>query len=80
MAKQKTFLLYPILIFVFLIALVSGNWSITYADKMDASPFPSPQTRPPSTPAGPPVIPTFPPPPICNLCSPANESVSQTVE
>jgi len=87
MPKQKSFFLYPVLIFVFLISLVSGNWSITYADKLDALPqasvsaFPSPQTRPPSTPAGTPAPrKTFPPPPIGNLCSPDNEMVSPTVE
>jgi hypothetical protein len=86
MAKQKSFFLYPLLIFVFLITLVTGNWSITYADKMDASPqassssFPSPQTRPPSTPAAPPVKSTFPPPPVGSRCSPATESVSPTIE
>jgi hypothetical protein len=79
------------LIFVFLITLVSGNWRLTYAADNDptakptSSAFPSPQTRPPSTPTTPqapvaPGRPTFPPPPIYNLCSPANEDVSPTVE
>ncbi len=92
MAKQKSYLLYPLLIFVFLITLVSGNWSLTYAAGADpaaqpssSSPFPSPQTRPPSTPSTPgaPVVPgrpTFPPPPPGNVCSPENEEVSPTVE
>jgi hypothetical protein len=88
MAKQKSYFLYPLLIFVFLITLVSGNWSLTYAADTDPSPqptssaFPSPQTRPPSTPSTPvaPSKPTFPPPPIGNLCSPEDEEVSPTVE
>jgi len=85
MAKQKSYFLYPLLIFVFLITLVSGNWSLTYAAGIDASPqatlspFPSPQTRPPLTPVGPP-NPTLQPPPPGNVCSPENETVSPTVE
>ncbi len=81
MAKQKSFFFYPLMIFVLLFALVSGNWSVTQASENAASsPFPSPQTRPPATPVHTPGRPTFPPPPIGNLCSPANQEVSPTVE
>jgi hypothetical protein len=86
MAKQKSFLFYPLLIFVFLLTLVSSNWSTGYANQLAASPqvssssFPSPQTRPPATPAGTPARKTLPPPPPGNICSPATEGVSPTVE
>jgi len=41
MSKQKSYLLYPLLIFVFLITLVSGNWSLTYAAGSDPSALPA---------------------------------------
>ena len=88
MAKQKSFIFYPLLIFVLLISLVSGYWKVSYAANDDPSPqpssssLPSPQTRPPATPATPntPAPPSFPPPPPGNICSPETEEVSPTVE